>query len=53
MNLQLTGSVLDDAWKESGESHMGELIKRIEDIVLDAACSRCDNQSDLLCTASS
>ncbi|CAI5649695.1 unnamed protein product [Oreochromis niloticus] len=38
--LKLTGSVLDDAWKESGESHMGELIKRIEDIVLDATCSR-------------
>ncbi|XP_030594159.1 polyadenylate-binding protein-interacting protein 1 [Archocentrus centrarchus] len=38
--LKLTGSVLDDAWKESGEQHMEELIKRIEDILLDAACSR-------------
>ncbi|XP_054630742.1 polyadenylate-binding protein-interacting protein 1 [Dunckerocampus dactyliophorus] len=38
--LKLTGSVLDDAWKESGEPHMEELIQRIETIVLDATCSR-------------
>lgn len=38
--LQLTGSVLEDAWKESGEAHMDELIQRIETILLDAKCSR-------------
>ncbi|KAE8291916.1 Polyadenylate-binding protein-interacting protein 1 [Larimichthys crocea] len=38
--LKLTGSVLDDAWKESGKRHMEELIKRIENILLDATCSR-------------
>lgn len=38
--LKLTGSVLDDAWKESGKPHMEELIKRIETILLDATCSR-------------
>lgn len=40
-NLKLTGSVLDDAWKESKQSHMEDLIQRIETILLDAACSRC------------
>lgn len=38
--LKLTGSVLDDAWKESGKQHMEELIQRIETILLDATCSR-------------
>lgn len=38
--LKLTGSVLDDAWKESGKPHMEELIQRIETILLDATCSR-------------
>lgn len=38
--LKLTGSVLDDAWKESGKPHMEELIRRIETILLDATCSR-------------
>lgn len=38
--LKLTGSVLDDAWKESGKPHMDELIQRIETILLDATCSR-------------
>ncbi|XP_036386053.1 polyadenylate-binding protein-interacting protein 1-like [Megalops cyprinoides] len=38
--LKLTGSVLEDAWKESGKSHMDELVQRIENIVLDASCSR-------------
>lgn len=41
LNLQLTGSVLDDTWKESGTSHMEKLIQRIETILLDANCSRC------------
>lgn len=41
MNSQLTGSVLEDAWKESGKAHMDELIQRIETILLDATCSRC------------
>ncbi|KAM6930521.1 polyadenylate-binding protein-interacting protein 1 [Xenentodon cancila] len=38
--LKLTGSVLDDAWKQSGKAHMEELIRRIETILLDATCSR-------------
>ncbi|KAJ8261538.1 hypothetical protein COCON_G00172610 [Conger conger] len=38
--LKLTGSVLEDTWKESGKSHMDELIQRIENVVLDASCSR-------------
>lgn len=38
--LKLTGSVLDDAWKESGKPHMEELIHRIETVLLDATCSR-------------
>ncbi|XP_033890547.3 polyadenylate-binding protein-interacting protein 1-like [Acipenser ruthenus] len=38
--LKLTGSVLEDAWKEKGKSDMDELIQRIENIVLDASCSR-------------
>uniref|UniRef100_A0A8C2WKZ0 Polyadenylate-binding protein-interacting protein 1 n=1 Tax=Cyclopterus lumpus TaxID=8103 RepID=A0A8C2WKZ0_CYCLU len=38
--LKLTGSILDDAWKESGKPHMEELIRRIETILLDATCSR-------------
>ncbi|KAI5613907.1 polyadenylate-binding protein-interacting protein 1, partial [Silurus asotus] len=36
----LTGSVLEDAWKQSGKSHMDELIRKIEGILLDAQCSR-------------
>lgn len=38
--LKLTGSVLEDAWKESGQTHMGELIQKIENVVLDASCTR-------------
>uniref|UniRef100_A0A3Q3WHG8 Polyadenylate-binding protein-interacting protein 1 n=1 Tax=Mola mola TaxID=94237 RepID=A0A3Q3WHG8_MOLML len=38
--LKLTGSVLDDTWKESGKPHMNDLIQRIENILLDATCSR-------------
>ncbi|XP_019954911.1 polyadenylate-binding protein-interacting protein 1 isoform X1 [Paralichthys olivaceus] len=38
--LKLTGSVLDDTWKENGQSHMEELMQRIETVVLDATCSR-------------
>ncbi|KAL2091704.1 hypothetical protein ACEWY4_011520 [Coilia grayii] len=38
--LKLTGSVLEDAWKESGKSDMEELIQKIENVVLDASCSR-------------
>uniref|UniRef100_A0A7N8XIJ3 Polyadenylate-binding protein-interacting protein 1 n=1 Tax=Mastacembelus armatus TaxID=205130 RepID=A0A7N8XIJ3_9TELE len=38
--LKLTGSVLDDAWKEKGQSHMENLIKIIKNVVLDATCSR-------------
>ncbi|XP_056140162.1 polyadenylate-binding protein-interacting protein 1 [Lampris incognitus] len=38
--LKLTGCVLEDTWKESGKSDMKELIQRIENVVLDASCSR-------------
>ncbi|XP_074525386.1 polyadenylate-binding protein-interacting protein 1 [Halichoeres trimaculatus] len=38
--LKLTGSVLDDAWKESGKRHMEDLIRKIETVLLDATCSR-------------
>ncbi|XP_060617442.2 polyadenylate-binding protein-interacting protein 1 isoform X1 [Anolis sagrei] len=38
--LKLTGSVLEDAWKEKGTSHMDEIIQKIENVVLDANCSR-------------
>ncbi|XP_008930322.3 LOW QUALITY PROTEIN: polyadenylate-binding protein-interacting protein 1 [Manacus vitellinus] len=38
--LKLTGSVLEDAWKEKGKSDMEEVIQRIENVVLDASCSR-------------
>ncbi|KAM9857879.1 polyadenylate-binding protein-interacting protein 1 [Aulostomus maculatus] len=38
--LKLTGSVLDDAWKERGKPHMEQLIQRIETVLLDATCSR-------------
>ncbi|KFP11892.1 Polyadenylate-binding protein-interacting protein 1 [Egretta garzetta] len=41
--LKLTGSVLEDAWKEKGKNDMEEVIQRIENVVLDANCSRhCD-----------
>ncbi|XP_072243652.1 polyadenylate-binding protein-interacting protein 1 isoform X1 [Leuresthes tenuis] len=43
--LKLTGSVLDDSWKESGKPHMEELIQRIETVLLDATCSRCVYQN--------
>ncbi|KAF4113849.1 polyadenylate-binding protein-interacting protein 1-like [Onychostoma macrolepis] len=38
--LKLSGSILEDTWKEKGQSDMDEVIKKIEDIVLDAKCSR-------------
>ncbi|NXP79029.1 PAIP1 protein, partial [Ramphastos sulfuratus] len=38
--LKLTGSVLEDAWKEKGKNDMDEMIQRIENVVLDANCSR-------------
>ncbi|XP_059550799.1 polyadenylate-binding protein-interacting protein 1 isoform X1 [Myotis daubentonii] len=38
--LKLTGSVLEDAWKEKGKTDMQEVIQRIENVVLDAHCSR-------------
>ncbi|PKU33998.1 polyadenylate-binding protein-interacting protein 1 isoform x1 [Limosa lapponica baueri] len=38
--LKLTGSVLEDAWKEKGRNDMEEMIQRIENVVLDANCSR-------------
>ncbi|KAK9975277.1 hypothetical protein ABG768_023330 [Culter alburnus] len=38
--LKLSGSILDDTWKEKGQSDMDEIIKKIEDILLDAKCGR-------------
>ncbi|KAM9213379.1 polyadenylate-binding protein-interacting protein 1 isoform 2-T3 [Leptosomus discolor] len=38
--LKLAGSVLEDAWKEKGKNDMEEMIQRVENIVLDANCSR-------------
>ncbi|KFO94612.1 Polyadenylate-binding protein-interacting protein 1, partial [Buceros rhinoceros silvestris] len=38
--LKLTGSVLEDAWKEKGKTDMEDMIQRIENVVLDANCSR-------------
>nr|XP_033787633.1 polyadenylate-binding protein-interacting protein 1 isoform X2 [Geotrypetes seraphini] len=38
--LKLTGSVLEDAWKEKGKADMEEIIQRMENVVLDASCSR-------------
>ncbi|XP_050802998.1 polyadenylate-binding protein-interacting protein 1 isoform X3 [Gopherus flavomarginatus] len=38
--LKLTGSVLEDAWKEKGKTDMDEMVQRIENVVLDANCSR-------------
>ncbi|XP_027526347.1 polyadenylate-binding protein-interacting protein 1-like isoform X2 [Neopelma chrysocephalum] len=38
--LKLTGSVLEDAWKEKGKNDMEEIIWRIENVVLDVNCSR-------------
>ncbi|KAI1900199.1 hypothetical protein AGOR_G00047550 [Albula goreensis] len=38
--LKLTGSVLEDTWKEKGSPDMDELVKKIEIILLDASCSR-------------
>ncbi|XP_074935279.1 polyadenylate-binding protein-interacting protein 1-like isoform X4 [Phalacrocorax aristotelis] len=38
--LKLAGSVLEDAWKEKGKNDMEEVIQRIENVVLDANCSR-------------
>ncbi|XP_064295861.1 polyadenylate-binding protein-interacting protein 1-like isoform X2 [Phalacrocorax carbo] len=38
--MKLTGSALEDAWKEKGKNDMEEMIQRIENVVLDANCSR-------------
>lgn len=38
--LKLTGSVLEDTWKEKGKTNMDEIIQRMENVVLDANCSR-------------
>lgn len=39
--LKLTGSVLEDTWKDASKPDMDELMKRIHNIVLDdATCSR-------------
>ncbi|XP_051967480.1 polyadenylate-binding protein-interacting protein 1 [Xyrauchen texanus] len=38
--LKLSGSILEDAWKEKGKSDMGEIIKKIKDILSDTKCSQ-------------
>ncbi|XP_073696520.1 polyadenylate-binding protein-interacting protein 1 isoform X2 [Garra rufa] len=38
--LKLSGSILEDTWKEKGQSHMDDIIKKIEEVLLDAKCSR-------------
>ncbi|XP_053304056.1 polyadenylate-binding protein-interacting protein 1 isoform X2 [Spea bombifrons] len=38
--LKLTGSVLEDVWKEKGVSYMEEVMQRMKNVVLDADCSR-------------
>ncbi|XP_048875581.1 polyadenylate-binding protein-interacting protein 1 isoform X2 [Brienomyrus brachyistius] len=38
--LKLTGSVLEDDWKENGETTMDDLITKIRSIQLDVSCSR-------------
>ncbi|KAG8542171.1 hypothetical protein GDO81_027318, partial [Engystomops pustulosus] len=38
--LKLTGSVLEDAWKEKGISCMDEVIQRMKNVVLDSDRSR-------------
>lgn len=38
--LKLTGSVLEDVWKETEETNMEEIIQKIENVVLDAHGSR-------------
>ncbi|XP_060092018.1 polyadenylate-binding protein-interacting protein 1 [Heteronotia binoei] len=38
--LKLTGSVLEDSWKEKGKTYMDDIIQKIENVVLDANCSR-------------
>ena len=43
VSIQLTGSVLEDTWKRNKKSDMDTLVKRIENTVLDANCSRCVN----------
>ncbi|KAJ6669895.1 hypothetical protein lerEdw1_000444 [Lerista edwardsae] len=40
LNLELTGSVLEDAWKEKGKVFMNDIVQKIENVVLDANCSR-------------
>lgn len=37
---KLCGSILEDTWKERQKSDMDEIIKKIEEILLDAKCSR-------------
>ncbi|XP_040277209.1 polyadenylate-binding protein-interacting protein 1 [Bufo bufo] len=38
--LKLTGSVLEDAWKEKGTFHMDDVIQRMKNVVLDSDRSR-------------
>uniref|UniRef100_A0A8C9VHI8 Polyadenylate-binding protein-interacting protein 1 n=1 Tax=Scleropages formosus TaxID=113540 RepID=A0A8C9VHI8_SCLFO len=38
--LKLTGSVLDDDWKQSGKTYMDDVMSRLRNIQLDASCSR-------------
>ncbi|XP_073717147.1 polyadenylate-binding protein-interacting protein 1 [Misgurnus anguillicaudatus] len=38
--LKLSGSILEDTWKDKKTSDMNDIIKKIEEILLDAKCSR-------------
>ncbi|KAJ8381083.1 hypothetical protein SKAU_G00018610 [Synaphobranchus kaupii] len=38
--LKLTGSVLEDTWKERCKPDMDEVVQKIESILLDVSCSR-------------
>ncbi|XP_049326669.1 polyadenylate-binding protein-interacting protein 1 isoform X4 [Astyanax mexicanus] len=38
--LKLTGSILEDSWKQSGKPHMEEIFQRIRNVLLDVQCKR-------------
>lgn len=38
--LKLTGSILEDSWKQSGKPNMEEVFQRIRNVLLDVDCKR-------------
>lgn len=38
--LKLTGSVLEETWRQTHQNHMEDLMSRFKNIVLDSQCSR-------------